>query len=450
MVLGLTVGLVLRSGYAPVLAAGVWIVGQLLAPPLGMPVHPAYNELNYVQILNQSPMPPISSSLLGLVLAAGTAAVSSLARWSRRDELVVGLILTLLLCLNFVPRIQQISPELLQYLASEPAPGTYRFDGVQLLKAYHLYRGGTPYYEAHRDAIRGDARKLDPSASSLRFPALFQVWAFLPAPHWIAYLAWALVLVTMLSSYLSCASRGSPAAAVVAPVLLGAWYLYASSNWWVIFADYWAGLLVVLFLCAWSANYRGLGLILLFSASMIREFAALFLLAGASTFLMRPSHRRLGMLWTGALGLVAVLYLVHGIGVKDALGETVAGTFARRLGSPSAHLATGLTFGSPLVVARDFVMPAVVFLAFTSWHFRRGSASLMLVEGLGLTLGLMAFMIGESTSYYGFNVIPAAILGSGWSLATVLSEEGAPTLRADPFETAPSAGRDQGGARQLC
>lgn len=320
MVLGLIVGLVLRSGHAPVVAAVVWIVGQLLAPPLGMPVNPAYNEASYVQILNQAPMPPLSSLFLGLVLAAATAAVSSLARWSRRDELVVGLVLTLLLCLNFVPRVQQISPELLQHLDSEPAAGTYIFDGVQLLKAYHLFRGGMSYYEAHRDAIRGDARKLNPRASSLRFPALFYAWSFLPAPHWIAYLAWALVLIAMLSSYLSCASRGSPAAAVVAPVLLGAWFLYASSNWWMIFADYWAGLLVLFFLCSWRANYRGLSLILLFSAAMVREFAALFLLAGASTFLMRPSQRRLGMLWIGTLVLVVVLYLLHGIGVKYTLG----------------------------------------------------------------------------------------------------------------------------------
>ncbi|MGI5843240.1 MAG: hypothetical protein ACOX9B_03535 [Candidatus Xenobium sp.] len=412
-----------------------------------MPVNPAYNEASYVQILNQAPMPPLSSLFLGLVLAAATAAVSSLARWSRRDELVVGLVLTLLLCLNFVPRVQQISPELLQHLDSEPAAGTYIFDGVQLLKAYHLFRGGMSYYEAHRDAIRGDARKLNPRASSLRFPALFYAWSFLPAPHWIAYLAWALVLIAMLSSYLSCASRGSPAAAVVAPVLLGAWFLYASSNWWMIFADYWAGLLVLFFLCSWRANYRGLSLILLFSAAMVREFAALFLLAGASTFLMRPSQRRLGMLWIGTLVLVVVLYLLHGIGVKYTLGETVVGTFTLRLGSPSAQLATGLTFGSPVVVARDFVMPVVLLLAFSSWHLRRDSASLLLVAGLVLNLVLMAFMIGESTPYYGFNLIPSAILGSAWSLAAVLSEGDAPVLHSAPLETVPSAA---GQTRQFC
>lgn len=388
-------------------AVGVWLLTSWLGPPQWLWWSSPYNESQY---LIQDASPWILSGPLILLSNQGF----QLLPWTPRARSLTGVALVLTLILLYPFKIQELSPQFTQVLAQEPAPG-YVFDGIQQLKAFHLYQKGFTYHEASKQSFVEDGRGFQEGfvGLSMRSPLLFWMLGRLPNPGWLAPCSWLLSGFCALAIYLAtCKLRGDPLLSLASPALFLALQSYPQSNYWLLFQDLWATQFLILGICAlvfWPNSPLALmGLALSFG---VREFNGMILVVALAVLGVR--NRKL--LWTGLSLLAAclALYYYNHLEIQRVLAMQAAPLGNRFEFSPTFAALTA-RFGSIRVLSRELLMP-LLFLGSLLAPWLNRSLAVQLLAFQSAFLLLLFLMLGKGGAHYAFNLSPvfcwAATLG---------------------------------------
>lgn len=416
-------GLLSPASAAPVFLA-VWTVGVVaLGPPQRLLFESYFNEPNYVGLLEQWSGAGSVDLLLAAAVGAAVAVVAARNVDEARRRKVLAKVLLAAVLFNFVPRILQLSPDLLRTFAVEPADLSYHFDGVQLLKTLHLMQRGEPFMLAYRHAMEQDLRRYQQGFrfQSVRSSVLYDLLARLPDPSWMALVAWAATLVVLWYSHGAACRFGEPLGALAAPVLLASFFLYPEMNFWLPYHDLWAGLVLC---AALSADLKGrsdLAAGLGGFAFLVREFAAVYLVSRLLVGAFSGRGRRELLPWAAALllGVLVYAYTVHQ--AAEVLGMNPGNTAANRLNGSLAFSLATMRFGSIFLAGRDWMAPLLV-LAGALGALRMRSAP---AAAAALTIALLAFLFlffGDPgfAQYYGYNYVPLGYLLCGCASAALL------------------------------
>jgi len=385
---------------AAALAAGAWFTGMLLGPPPWVLFEAYFYEPGYLKSVADLSVEPA-----GLLISAGVASLP----WPHRRARVAAAMLGLLVG-SFLFHSFMMGVGVYQKFGVEPADESYYFDGLMMLKANYLMRAGHGYYEANLLAFEKDMRPFVPGPlRSLRPPYLFWAWSVLPDPGWIVICAWLLTALAMLAVFWARRSEEDPVLALLPSVLLASWSMFVLSNPFLIFADFWGGLVMLLGLALLRRGLVGPAAALLFSACLIREFCGFPLLVLLCADAL--ARRRRAFLWLSLLAAAAVLYGIHEHYLRSVLGLHTRTTASARMQGSVTLLFGTLRFGSVYLLGRDLILP---LLAAANLFCRD---RIVAISALGLTVPWIVLGNPGFTQFYSLFFVPLVLWGAGIALA---------------------------------
>jgi hypothetical protein len=289
---------------------------------------------------------------------------------------------------------------------------------VQQLRAVHRYRAGLSYYEANKDAFANDARGFSPGfpGLSLRSPFLFWIWGMLPAVSAIVPVAWLLVSLTMVTTYLAAARCGaSPLEALWLPACLSAYCLYPFTNYFMLLQDLWGTLLLLsgaaLFFV--GPRFRFAAALLCLCGFYVREFHILFVVL--AMFATSRGDRKLLALWAAGLVSGILLYVYNSHETVRVL-EMKSTALSERISWQPAFAWTCVRFGSVFIIGRDCLLPLLFLGQFAVWQ--RSPLLSRAVRFYSAVLLLLFCFLGNGGAHYAFNLVPLTLFGAALALAS--------------------------------
>lgn len=270
-------------------------------------------------------------------------------------------------------------------------------------------RAGGNYYAVAAEALRAGEYPLRPFVT-FRLPTLAVVQAVLPgwAVAGLLYVLAAGVLVAWHRCFRE--ALGRRLAVAIALLLIAAGSL---ASWQVELAGFhevWAGLLIALSLARFRPDRWteavGWGL----TAAVIRETAALYLLAMAA-LAWRDGDRRQALAWAGAVAVLGLVLAAHAVGVAqvvrplDPASPGWAGLLGPGFVVRTAHASTALSL-LPLALAAP-----LVGLALFGWTVWNSPVALRVAATIAAYAVLLATAGRLDTFYWGLLTAPVLLAG---------------------------------------
>jgi dolichol-phosphate mannosyltransferase len=300
------------------------------------------------------------------------------------------------------------------FLSEPRVAGQYRFDGdVYMVTALNMKRGMS-FYPAFSAAVHGDVRYTPVSLRSVfnfRQPLIFLVWQALPGSTIVDVWDWFLVFacVVVVAAYLLASRFVNPGASLVSAVISMSYlYYFAMERSWFMFAEVWAGGIMVMALAALVRKRWLLSAVLFTVAVGIREFSIVFLVPWLAAWWL-DEDRSLLAAATAVVAPVAVLLLhmmlaptegAGGGGGGLSLGPWLHGSFDALIGA--------LRYGTHFLISPDWTVPAALVLALVGALMvreRRHAVPLALAVVVP-TVFLTVFSAGASGIYWGAFAVP--------------------------------------------
>lgn len=404
-----------RRGALTALAACA--LGWLAGPPQWIIFDAFYWEPSYVRVLGHS------DPFWGVLLAAAVAFLAGLPAWTPagRRRLAWGLALACAVNLLWLCALFPVfKGGLMAAFAQEPPAKSYTNDCLTHLKTVHLIKQGHDYYRATILAIEQDGRSYDNREfHSIRPPLLMTAMAQLPNPGWIVPAARVFACAALLAAFAATARLGCPLLALVVPYLLAAWSLYPLTSPFVIFSDFWAGLMGTVGFALYVTGWRRASISLFFLAFMFRELSVLTLVLGLVLALAGRQWREAAW-WGAGLGLGGVLLVWHNYLTHTMMQIQSSTALVRRFNSDILVAFGTLRYGSVGLLGRDLLMP--LLLVANVANLRHPAVRLL---GAVVLAHFVAYcFVGQPgfSQYYGLNYSPLVIFGAGLALAHKSSE----------------------------
>jgi hypothetical protein len=199
-------------------------------------------------------------------------------------------------------------------LSMEPQTEQYRFDAGIYFKTFYLMRQGKDFYQAFREAFKGDARMegYPGAVFNFREPYAFYLWSLL-APgdaRGILYMWLALASGALIAAHLLAATVVRRPLALVGPFALYPYLLFPATGHWLPFVEYWGAALGVISAAlvarsireggAKGARREGIAAALAAAAALVREHMIYVIAAGLASALADKTRRRRALFWAGA------------------------------------------------------------------------------------------------------------------------------------------------------
>jgi len=438
VVCGLIVGLVARGAREIVPAAALAVAAALVGVVVAC-VHAGGPVLV---------APSVAESALIAAVAAGVAAATGWA-CSRGRRSAAALIAVVFVAMLFLyqagvlpgePRSK--TADFRASLAVEPPAEQYAFDGYIYLRINHLMQAGMPYYDAFLQAFDQDSRLSGspPGLLNIRQPWIFELWKVLPgqpgAKVWYWFIA--LVVGTMLAGYGLARRFVEPAAALLAPVALGGYFLMPALTPWFPLSEFWAGCLAVWFLYALVTERWTAGAVLAVAAFSFRELM-LILVPVYVIWWVFSRRRREGM--AGLVLVIAgpvVLMALHAAWAPVS-GQSASGA-AHWLQGGFSRLVDALRFSGDLAPQSRWTYLAAPVLAFAGALVARPTwTKALLCAAVAVpVVALTVFSGGLWNNYWGAIAMPAIL-----ALTPLAARLWLPS--AASLLDAPTAGREHAG-----
>ena len=430
VVCGLIVGLVVRGAREIAPAAALAVAAALLG------VVVAFVHIGGPVLVAPAP----AECALIAAMAAGVAAATgwARARGRRAAAAIVAVVFVAALFLHQAGVLpgepRSTTADFRASLAVEPPPEQYSFDGYIYLRINHLMQAGTPYYDAFVQAFDEDARLTGAPTQlfNIRQPWLFELWKLLPGPPGAKVWYWfiALVVGTMLAAYGLARRFVEPAAALVAPVALGGYFLMPALTPWFPLSEFWVGCLAVWFLYAMVTERWTAGAVLAVVAFSFRELM-LILVPVYVIWWVFSRRRREGIV--GLVFVIAgplVLMTLHAAWAPVA-GQSASGA-AHWLQGGFSRLVEAMRFSGDLAPQSRWTYLAAPALAFAGALLTRATwTKAVLCAGVTVpVVVLTVFSGGLWNNYWGAIAMPAILaltpLAAGLWLPSVASLLDAP------------------------
>jgi len=338
-------------------------------------------------------------------------------------------------------------------------PQTMTSDNEFYLRVQQLMRAGTPYYQAYRQAYAEHPawpEDAPPSVLGYRLPTLYWAWLLLPSASWII---WAIILASAVATgaaYVLGQYRAGPEVAIVGAAAVSSLYLWSATTLSLVFVEPWAGLFVLLAVVVhgesdspdWRRRLIG-AVALVVLATLIRELAAVALIAGIVYAIFGDPEQRAYRLtgWAVGLAIVIVGYIAHIYAIAGAVAPRAASTLLR---GGWQFFVAGLTegkyfFGDQAWLQALLVIAGVVGLF--AVKDRAGRAALAMLTAVPL-LSLLVFGNGtfvpggvSQANYWSTVVLPTALAMLPWAFALV--PQWRPLMLPQEAAQAPARGRSQ-------
>lgn len=274
---------------------------------------------------------------------------------------------------------------------------------------------GHDYYTVAASAHRVGGYPLKPFVT-MRLPTLATMLAWLgPAAARALLAALALAALIAWLIRLRPAFAEPPQALIPAALMAigGAVTLYPGL---IVFHEIWAALLIALSLALWRPGRWWPAVLIGLAAAVIRETALPYLLAMAGVALLERRWRE-SLSWSAAIGLVAVILVVHANAVASVVraDDAVSPGWSSFGGWPGfvamMRLTTPLTL---LPYAASAVLIPLSLLGWAAWRSSLALRTLLLLGGYSLMFALFA---RPDNLYWGLLIAPLLLGGLGFAPA---------------------------------
>jgi hypothetical protein len=331
-----------------------------------------------------------------------------------------------------------------EVIRANPVPKNYVNDDAIYRRVFYLMHGGTPYYQAFRQAWDGLTQTvaLPNSVTAYRLPTMYWLWNLLPPD------AFLVVIV-----YLVFASAGCVAAAFItgqlvgvrfAPLAATALAVYAMGSAITVYVTYIdlpaaciALIGVALFVRAAltkDARYLWAAAAVLAGAALTREILAYLIGLAALSALLEPAAERLRKAtpWLVALAVFGAGYAWHSYSVMSLI-STGSGVLSYAKGSPAFAIDAIRRF-SDVMTAGGLLLPILFVLGVAgAWgaHKRTG-LPFAAFAAAALVVPILAMMklgnpgidaAGLQVNYWGNLVVPLGL--ALWPVSALLLPRGA-------------------------
>jgi hypothetical protein len=332
-----------------------------------------------------------------------------------------------------------------EQLNNEPRIGEYAFDPVINLKAIYLM-GGESYYLSYVDAAAGDSRLMKSNAvrdrklfgvqspMMVRQPGIFYVWRGLTTLGGGASILFASVLL--------CAGALGLAYHAFKPLLsfralFVPMFLFPSlmmhTTWFnVLHPDWWAALAVLYSAMLLIRGREVAAVVFAMVAALTREttiswLVVVFSVSVVMSFRKRASWR-LPVIGAGGFVLFAAAYVLHYFGARPlfgaidsagstTLGALLVGNFGRGLArnflAPTSYMM--VPYGLFTVQTWPFL---ALGIAGFWWGTRGTGLARWAICGYLTAFGVLFLTIGATSSYWGQQVMPLALVGTAALMST--------------------------------
>lgn len=308
------------------------------------------------------------------------------------------------------------------WFSTEPAAGSYSFDGSVYLKTFYLMHRGHDYYSAFREAVEGDTRATSVSLGSVlnfRMPTVFLGWALLPSDGRSIVLAYlGLASAGLVASFLLARAFVRDSLALVAPILLWPYMLHGAVTGWVLFAEYWALPLALASLAALAWAYRledrrvlAAAVCLAVLAAATRELFAYTLVCGLAAAVADRERKLPPWPFVAGIGVVIVAFAAHAALAASVVGGAALVSAGTWLHGGPAFLVSAIRFGQGLTPDSRWT-PLVLAALGAIGAMRARPRSLRVAMSVAVLLPLGSLLIvgsGPAGDYWGLAAVPAAL-----------------------------------------
>jgi hypothetical protein len=312
--------------------------------------------------------------------------------------------------------------------------------------ATRVHAGGSPY-DAFERVFRGYDYPVR-SAFNYRLPTLYWFLGHLPGLRWGQAALGVLMVAAALASYAVARGRGGVLSATAIVLLMQGAFAYGFVGDVYLYAETWAGALIVLSACAYALGHRAAGTAAGFAALAVRELALPYGVASAFVA-WRAGRRREASAWGVGLVVYGAMLWLHIRAVAPRLPHPdglVNGADWVHFGGPAFLLATArinlILMASPAWVTALYLSLALVGIAAV-----RGEFSTRVGCTVGLYLAAFSVVGGLFNAYWGLlfaPLLPFGVAAAPAALRDLLSAGFGPGEIHTP--TGPEEGE---GARRL-
>jgi len=344
-------------------------------------------------------------------------------------------------------------------------PQTMTSDNEFYLRVQQLMRQGEPYYKAYRKAYAefpAWPQELPPSVLGYRLPTFYWAWLALPSASWLVWAMAVAAAIATAAAYALGQYRAGPALALIGAGAVSSLYLWSATTLSLVFVEPWAGLLVLLAVVVhgessapdWKRRLAG-AVALVVVATLIRELAAVALIAGIVYALFGPAEQRAYRLTGWAFGLAAVLagYLAHVWAIAGAVAPRAASSLLQ--GGWEFFIA-GLSEGKYFFGDQAWIQALLVVLGVVGLIAVKERASKIALAMLTAVPLLSLLVFGNATfvpggggqaNYWSTVVLPTALAMLPWAFVLVPPWRGLVSPEEAAGARGASRGRESTGSR---
>ncbi len=312
-----------------------------------------------------------------------------------------------------------------QALAVDPAPGQYRFDGEIYARTVSLMKDGHSYYPAFAQAFEEDARMSGPPPGALNYRQrwLSEIWALVPGSGRMA--PWrslaAFSLIVMVAGYAFARRYVEPAAALLAPMWLSAYFAYPLLSQWFTFSEFYGGGMAVVVLYFISRQRWFAGAIALLLAVAFRELILVLLPVYVLAWALDPRRRdEVAALMVALIApMIVLFYHLTAAPGAPASGGSLSVWLQ---GSGFPRLQEALLFSTQVMALPDVLVFVWVFAALLAGlaapaHWRK----VLLLGAVAAPLLLVfTFSANEWDYYWGAIATPILLAVSPVAVVTIM------------------------------
>lgn len=376
------------------------------------------------------------SSPGGIALIQGAiAAAASIATVFAKRKLPVSrlaIVVLALVLLNFALLVDHGKDRVYSGSAFEPPAESYNFDGVFFLKVFYLMEHGQDYYRAWDLAFQGDIRydRPFPEVWGWRMPTLYWIWSAAASRGDTLVVYFVLLsLAGMVSIHLAASKHSDPVLGLWSAGLLGSYLHFGAITFWYTITDYWSFFFALPAMALYLHGRRNLALPLALLAGLMREWAALMLVAGFLDNLLNRRWRDAGA-WAAGCALAGCGFLLHWHHVAEYLRQAGATALTSRVrgvggsGGPmfllyTSAYASRFFLGGPIILYIVFLVGLLG--AGRAWvRFRAAFPLLVVLAVFGVLMvyghGMKPGDPPGTGDYYSINYMPYLIMSVPFAL----------------------------------
>ena len=350
---------------------------------------------------------PLAWALALPLAAAGAGLVLAL---EARRRLVARCLLGAVVA-SFLVAATFVNPQVDVETARAPEAGSYAMDAFMYLRTGHLMHQGSGYYRAFYLAFtqrKGEEMRPE-TPFDWRTPAFPYLWLLVPGgPRELLLAFRILVALGLVVSFAIARTRVDEGLALVAPVLLSAYFLYPAGSIWFGTHEYWASLLMLGGIWGWVTRRPAAWAVLFALAFACREHFGFLVVPLLYAFFRGEGRERP---WAaGALVAVLAFYLGHYFIVSDLVTPGNRGLTSWLSGGP-AFLLECLQFGTVFVAARKGLWLPLLALGVASACLEKEARTrVLLASSVLLPLAVFLFVGQPYRSYWGPVAVPQILL----------------------------------------